>query len=291
MSKKTTAALVLWPFAAITLASEPQSTGTSDSASPGTIDTAGYSVYRYDDSLGKYKTPALPQGPAAQGRPNTPASRQFNSFQELRERGTAFTSRSSSTNETVLSSKSKSVVQSELKSASMLAKAGATFYGIGTCIEVIGVIVFINDINTANDNYNDYYYSEPELPLTGLYVALGGGVTTFIGTIMANSGGSRARNTLDAAYGYAPPFNGWGYFWAGFASSAAGSLLTMSEVPILPSILSLTGFIFNLSSIIHSVNYSTRAYVRSVVVKDLRVSPMVDRRTFAPNGIMISGSF
>jgi hypothetical protein len=156
---------------------------------------------------------------------------------------------------------------------------------MGFVVEVIGVIVFVNDL-TGTDIWNS---SAP--PLTGLYVALGGGVTSFIGSIVANSGGSKARNTLDVAYGDAPPFYGWGYFWGGIVCSAGGSILTMTQVPFVPTVLSITGFIFDLSSIIHSVNYTNRAYLKSVVLKDLRVSPIVDKKTFKPDGLMISGSY
>ena len=164
MSRKFSAALLLGR-AVITFAAEPRSPG---STLPGTIDTAGYSVFRYDDTLGKYKTAAQPEVPAAsQQQPNTQTGQQVNGPQEAREPGATSTPRSS-TNAIGLSSQSRTLIQEELKSASTIAKTGATLYGMGFVVEVIGVIVLVNDL-TGTDNWNS---SEP--PLTGLYVALGG---------------------------------------------------------------------------------------------------------------------
>ena len=272
MSKPFSAALLLGSVAVLSAAAEPQGPGSPGSTLPALTDTAGYSVYRYNDTTGKYTTTALPEEPAAvQPPPAMQTGRQL------------YGSRASPTREIEIESSGKrdALVQKELKSASGIAKGGATFYGLGLTVEVIGVIVMVNELSG---------YSGSNPPLTGLYVALGGGLTSFIGSIVAVSGGSKARNILEVSQGNAPPFYGWGYFWGGMACSAAGSLLTMSEVPAIPIVFSVTGFILNLSSIVHSVNYANRAYLRSVVVRDLRVVPMVDRHNFMPDGLMISGS-
>lgn len=240
-------------FGAIVVVSLAQTPNGTDSTSLDIIDTIGHSVYRYDDAAQKYKTPALPD---------------------------------TQTREIELSRGKISIIQKELKSASRIAKTGLVLYCIGLTADISGTIVLLVDAKK-------HHYSS-STPMRGYYISLGGGVTEIIGTIDANSGGSKARNVLEVTYGNAPSFKGWGYFWAGFACSVTGSVFSMidTDVPfVFPLVFSIGGFAFNLSSIIHSVNYSKKAYLRSVVLKDLKVSPMVDMRSFKPNGLMISGEF
>jgi hypothetical protein len=279
MAKKISVALILGSAAVVVLGAEPQG---SDTTLKNSIDTANYTIYRYVDSLKSYKVTYQPKEPEKPRQ--LPTVQQENGSHKMQQRDFI------TENKKELSNEKKVIVQAELKSASTNAKVGATFYGIGFCVEVIGAIVLISDLS-SNSNNNPYYSSPSDPPLTGLYIALGGGATSLIGAIVANSGGSKARNTLEAAYGEAPPFNGWGYFLGGISCSVVGSLLNYTEVPILPSVISLTGTILELSSVIHSVNYTNRAYLKSFVLKNIHISPMVDMKSFKPNGIMISGSF
>jgi hypothetical protein len=253
MSRIVSAALLLGAVTVVSVAVEPQSLSAPDRTLPVVIDTTGCSVYRYEDTAGDYLTTALP---------------------DTQTRGIE------------LSEEKTTVIKKELKSASGIAKTGATLFGFGFAADLIGTIIFIKDASK-------YHYSSAT-PMAGYYISLGGGVTELIGTIVANSGGSKARNILEITYGNAAPFKGWGYFWTGFVCTVAGNVITMTEleVPVvLPITLSVGSYIFYITSVIHSVNYSNKAYLRSVVLRDLRISPMVDMRSFKPNGLIISGSF
>jgi hypothetical protein len=273
MSRIVSAVLLLGSVVVIAAAAEPRSPGSPDSTSPAVVDTTGYAVYHYNDTAGKYKTTYHPESAAPkQQQSDVQPSQQGNGFQSSRN--------------STSSRESRPLVQSELKSASGIATTGATLFGLGFATDLIGTIIFIKDASEHN-------YSTTT-PMTGYYIALGGGITELIGTIVANSGGSKARNILELTSGNAPSFSGWGYFWTGFACTVTGNVLNMSqaEIPVaLPILLMVGSYVSYITSIVQSTSYTKKAYLRSIVLKDLRILPMVDMRSFKPNGIMISGSF
>jgi hypothetical protein len=79
MSRIISAAILIGSVAALPLAAEPPSAGSTAGTVPGASDTAGYSVYRYADSGGNYKTTARPEVPVApQEQSNTPSGQQVN---------------------------------------------------------------------------------------------------------------------------------------------------------------------------------------------------------------------
>ena len=177
-------------------------------------------------------------------------------------------------------------VQQQLKSASDLATGGAVIYGLGLTVNIIGTVIFIQDaasqVNSGNSGLP---------PLTGLYVSLGGSATSFLGSILTNSAGSKARDVREIAYGDAEEFKGWTYFTIGLVLTAGSVGLTFAEVPYAPTFLSLGGFIFNLSSVISSVGYAHKAYLSSLVIKDVGLAPMLSSSTYTPMGLKLCARF
>jgi hypothetical protein len=183
-------------------------------------------------------------------------------------------------------SKNISIIQQELKSAKQLAAGGAIVYGIGAGVEVVGEIIFINDVM-------DWAQSESDgaPPMGGLYVALAGGAASLGGSIACNAGGSKAHSVFVSAFGEAPSFKGWAFFGAGLGCSAGSYLLSMAQVPIVPTIISIGGMGLNLASVIYSCSYTSKLYIKSIVLHDLRAYPILDAHNAKPIGFGIAGSF
>ena len=119
---------------------------------------------------------------------------------------------------------------------------------------------------------------------------LAGEAVELAGTIVSNIGGYNARSGYEALNETAPQFRGWIYFAAGLVCSVGGSLLSQTDFPLFPTIISISGFGFTLSSIIHSTNYASKAYMKSIVLQDVKIAPLVDRKLHV-NGIRIAADF
>jgi hypothetical protein len=276
------------------------STATSadsmDSVSPSAaqqIDTAGYTVYDYDTHRNSYTITSQPKDrssgqPVSPGQPiYAPVQQPYSSTAPpppLAEKPVSAKPR--------INDYTKINIQNQLKSAKQLATGGAVVYGLGFGIEVIGIIILINELSNVSSTYDPYYgYSYDEPSYAGLYIALIGGVTSLGGTIASNMGGSRARIYYSTIYNDAPAFNGWIYFGASIGCSVGGTILSMAEVPIVPSLLSLTGFIFGLSSVVHSCNYSSKLYIKSLVISDVKCSPLIDLSRSKSIGLSLACNF
>jgi hypothetical protein len=193
--------------------------------------------------------------------------------------------------------KNASLIQAELRSAKSIATTGAVLYSVGFVGEVIGVIVLMNDIEASHRQPSYSYYgssnSSRDPSLTGLYIILFGGVTNLAGSITANVGGSKAHSVLAGlSDGIVPPFNGWDLFWGYISFSIASTVFSNLDVPTLvPTCLSLTGFSLSIMSLVSAVSYTNKAYVRSLVKRDIRLLPIVDCRTLKITGAALSASF
>jgi hypothetical protein len=182
----------------------------------------------------------------------------------------------------------QTTIAAELKSAKDFSTGGAVLYGIGLSVEVVGAIVFIND---ATEWSSSSFYRSDTPPLEGYYVAIGGGAISFLGTILTNYGGSQARNICQIALGDAEEFKGWTYFGAGLTFTVTGAVLTMTEVPVIPTVLSLGGFLFNLASVVHSVGYTHRSYIRGIVASNLHFEPVLCLSGHPTNGMRLRLDF
>jgi hypothetical protein len=271
-----------------TSASTAASADSMGSASPSAeqrIDSAGYTIYNYDTHRNRYTITSQPVSPR---QPiYAPALQPYSSTASpppLSEKPVSANPR--------INDYTRINIQDQLKSAKQLANGGAVFYGLGFCVEVIGIIVLINELSNVSSTYDPYYgYSYEEPSLAGLYIALIGGTVSLGGTIASNMGGSRARLYYSTFYTDVPAFNGWQYFGASIGCNVGATLLTMAEVPFAPSLLSLTGFILSLSSVVHSCNYSSRLYVKSLVISDVKCAPIVDLSGSKSIGLALACDF
>jgi hypothetical protein len=274
-------------------AASADSTVTTSPSAEQQIDSAGYTIYNYDTHRNRY---TITSQPSSSGRPVSPGQQIYmpvkqpqpyssvTQLQPLLEKPVSANTR--------ITDDIQVSIQNQLQSAKQLASGGAVFYGIGFGVEVIGVIIFISELSNLSstyDPYNGYSYEEPSY--AGLYIALIGGATSLGGTIASNMGGSKARIFYSTLYDDAPVFYGWRYFGAGIACNIGATLLSMAEVPIVPSVLSLTSVIFGLSSVVHSCNYSNRLYAKSLVISDIKCAPIVDLSGSKSIGLSLACDF
>lgn len=184
------------------------------------------------------------------------------------------------------------LIQGELKSARDQAVAGAAAYGIGMGVELIGAILFVNDMsNYAKSNSSSTSSSLTAPPLAGVWVVLAGGAISFGGQIACNMGGDRARTIYQTAYDLPPKFEGWNYFVAGLACNIGGSLLSMSNIPVVPTIVSAGGIAFGICSVVHSCTYTNKLYMGSLVLEDVRCLPVVDLTNGKTIGLSVAVTF